>query len=576
MELSTSRPRVLGWLRSAAILDGDWGTSIAYVLGIAFAVGGYNSGWHLLMMLAFTAMIAINYVTICRLYPGGGGVYSSVSHRSKSFAVIGALLLSADYVVTASLSVLDACHYFNVEYPEIWAISIIVAIGVLNWFGPKHGGTLAITISIATLVGLLILVAFTAPTASQHLSLQPITGGFFENWGIFVGIILSISGIEAISNMTGIMKDPMRGSRKAILTVMAKISIATMILGLAMLAIPNLDRVAHKEDMIRFLGETYVGNWFGPIIGIVLGFLLVSAGNTSINALTSIQFLMSVDGELPKGLRRLNKYGVPVIPLIVATLIPVVLLLFIHDVLILAQLYAIGVVGAIAINIGSTGTDRGITLPKWNRGFMILSASILILIETTIAVEKTKALIFAVSVLIVGLAARQLARRQAATVTAAAPAMVKIPEAVSVAGATRPESIAFESKMMVSVRGGGEKLLRQACEEAKLRKAFLFVLQIKQIAVTGLLPDKVPAESFVNQEWMETICKQYGIPFRVISILSSEVGYTIAEQAATFGIDRLVLGATQRTLVEKALRGDILRTVSELLPEEIQLIIYRA
>jgi amino acid transporter len=138
MELSTSRPRVLGWLRSAAILDGDWGTSIAYVLGIAFAVGGYNSGWHLLMMLAFTVMIALNYVTICRLYPGGGGVYSSVSHRSKSLAVIGALLLGADYVVTASLSVLEAGHYFNLAHPELWAIGIITAIGVLNWFGPKR------------------------------------------------------------------------------------------------------------------------------------------------------------------------------------------------------------------------------------------------------------------------------------------------------------------------------------------------------------------------------------------------------------------------------------------------------
>ena len=33
---------------------------------------------------------------------------------------------------------------------------------------------------------------------------------------------------------------------------------------------------------------------------------------------------------------------------------------------------------------------------------------------------------------------------------------------------------------------------------------------------------------------------------------------------------------TQRTLVEKALRGDVIQTVSELLPEEIQLAIYRA
>jgi len=38
----------------------------------------------------------------------------------------------------------------------------------------------------------------------------------------------------------------------------------------------------------------------------------------------------------------------------------------------------------------------------------------------------------------------------------------------------------------------------------------------------------------------------------------------------------LILGAPQRSLVEQALRGDVIRTVSELLPEDIQLVIYRA
>ena len=50
---------------------------------------------------------------------------------------------------------------------------------------------------------------------------------------------------------------------------------------------------------------------------------------------------------------------------------------------------------------------------------------------------------------------------------------------------------------------------------------------------------------------------------------------TITEQAATLGVDKLILGTTKRSLVEQALRGDIIRTVSELLPDEIQLAIYR-
>jgi amino acid transporter len=568
MELSTSRPRVIGWLRSAAILDGDWGTSICYVLGIAFFLAGYSAGWHLLMMLVLTGIIAFNYTTICRLYPNGGGVYSSVSHRNRTIAVIGALLLSADYVVTASLSVLDACHYLDLGRPELWAVGIILCIGLLNWFGPRHAGSVAIAISAATLVVLAILMAVAAPSLGARATLQPMPEGLSKNWSIFVGIILSISGIEAVSNMTGLMRDPEADSRKAILSVFAKITIATVVLGLAMLAIPNMSAAEHKEDMIRFLGEFYIGPWFGPIVGAVLGFLLISAGNTAINDLISIQFLMSVDGELPRNLRGLNKYGVPVIPLVAATIVPVIVLLFVHDVINLASLYAIGVVGAIAINLGSTSTDKTIQLRPTTRYFMLASAALLFLVEVTIAFEKTKAVIFAGTVLFMGLAARQIARRQAAI----APAMeIELPALVS-----KPVGGAFTSKMMVAVRGGGEKLLRQACADAKFRQALLFVMHVKQLAVSGNLPDKIQLERTAETLWMEQICNEYGIPYRIISMVSPEVGYTIAEQAATLGVERLVLGATQRNLVEQALRGDVIRSVSALLPEEIQLVIYRA
>jgi hypothetical protein len=280
---------------------------------------------------------------------------------------------------------------------------------------------------------------------------------------------------------------------------------------------------------------------------------------------------MSVDGELPVGLRKLNKYGVPIYPLIISTLLPIIVLTLVHDVITLSALYAIGVVGAIMINVGSTGTDRSIKLPIWTRAFMIFSTVALFLIEATIVVEKSKAVLFALSVLFIGLGAREIARRR--KIVTAPP----IPVAVSSIGTIpRTEVISFTSRMLVAVRGGGQKLLRQACEDAKLKNAFLFILNIKEIAVTGSLPEHIAAETFVNNDWMGEICNEYGIPFKVISVLSNEVGYTIAEHAATLAVDRLILGATQRSLVDKALRGDVIRTVSELLPEEIQLLIYRS
>src|SRR5690349_19799155 len=126
------RPRELKWYQAGAMLYGDWGTSKAYVLGIAFALAGHASWFFLGLMSALTALIGVCYMVICRVYPDGGGVYSAVKHRHRLLAVIGAFLLIADYVITASLSTLDAFHYFNAPHPEIWAVVTILAIGAIN------------------------------------------------------------------------------------------------------------------------------------------------------------------------------------------------------------------------------------------------------------------------------------------------------------------------------------------------------------------------------------------------------------------------------------------------------------
>src|SRR5215213_7519083 len=111
--LSSERPRNLSWFGSAALLFGDWGTSRLYVLGLAFLVAGRSSFWLISAMSLLILIVAWAYTQICRLYPDGGGVYTAARQRSKLLGVVGALLLFADYTVTASLSSLDAFHYFG-------------------------------------------------------------------------------------------------------------------------------------------------------------------------------------------------------------------------------------------------------------------------------------------------------------------------------------------------------------------------------------------------------------------------------------------------------------------------------
>ncbi len=559
---------MLGWFRSAAILDGDWGTSVAYVLGLGFALAGYTSFWHLLAMMALTSLVAINYITICRIYPNGGGVYSSVYHRSKLLAVIGALLLSADYVVTMALSILDSCHYFNLPDPTLFAICFILMVGAINWFGPKNSGGLALIISGATIVTLAIIIAFSAPTAIRTASILPPKGGFFANWGIFVGFILSLSGIEAISNLTGLMKDPSSDPKKAILSVLAKVVIVNIFLGLAMLAISGMVSGDHREDMIRFLGEHYVGPWFGWVVAISVGTLLISAGNTALNDLISIQFLMSVDKELPTPLRKLNRHGVPILPLMVTMLAPILVLLVVRDFESLSHLYAIGLVGAMVINLGSTSTDKTVSLKPFVRGFMMVSATILFFIELSIALKKIEATIFAAIILVIGLGARYVAQRRAKLVSAPVPATAT---PALIRKRRRPTMPA--AKYLLALKDKNDRLLRFALEEAKQRKALLFVLRVKEISV-GVLPEKLSMSTNGVEEYVEQECFAAGVDYQIISMPSYDVGYTIAEQAATFGVDRVILGATRRSVLENMLRGSVIRSLSSYLPEDVQLIIF--
>src|SRR6185437_6497474 len=209
--MTTKRPRNVDWKRAAAILYGDWGSSKIYIIGLAFAVAGYASFWLIAPMCLLTALVGINYIVICRHYPDGGGVYASVRHRSEILSIVGAFLLVADYLVTVAISGMSAFQYlgqyFGVTHPEIWAAGSILVLGALNLFGPRHTGGMAMLIAIPMLAVTIVLVIFCLPHLPEAWhNVQPLSGGLGKNWMSFVGVVLALSGVEAVANATGVMK----------------------------------------------------------------------------------------------------------------------------------------------------------------------------------------------------------------------------------------------------------------------------------------------------------------------------------------------------------------------------------
>src|SRR5258708_12136950 len=144
------RPRNVGWARAAAFLYGDWGTSKAYVIGFAFMAAQFSSFPIILAVCAFTGLVGYNYIIVCKHFPDGGGVYSAAREQSRVLAVLGSLLLLANFIVTAALSGWAAGTYFGVSKEHLALVTVvcIVVIRCINYFGPKHSVSLAVTLAI--------------------------------------------------------------------------------------------------------------------------------------------------------------------------------------------------------------------------------------------------------------------------------------------------------------------------------------------------------------------------------------------------------------------------------------------
>ena len=56
--------------------------------------------------------------------------------------------------------------------------------------------------------------------------------------------------------------------------------------------------------------------------------------------------------------------------------------------------------------------------------------------------------------------------------------------------------------------------------------------------------------------------------------VSQDAAATIVDLSATMGVDFLFIGATQRTALAKLLRGSVVTSVAQQLPESIQLLIF--
>jgi nucleotide-binding universal stress UspA family protein len=262
--------------------------------------------------------------------------------------------------------------------------------------------------------------------------------------------------------------------------------------------------------------------------------------------------------------------------------------LLVKDMAGLADLYAVGVVGAIATNLGATATDRKLSIKSWERTLMFATFIVMAAIELSLLIDKPNARYFAVTILAVGLILRGLVQERRAkkeakptiapeelAIDVAVPPPPAKMEAASISAMTRSPSVPGAESILCAIRGTG-RTLDFALREARETGRRLYLLFVRE--------QPFMTEQDVRRKWQDdpeasTIfgaAKQQAADYQPLFCyaVSPSAAETIVDVAATVGASRLILGAPKRSALINLLRGNVIREVSNSLPEEIDLLVY--
>ena len=609
-------PRSLNWLHAGPLLFGDWGTSRLYVLGLAFFYAAHASALYLAAMSVIMVGVAWCYTIICRCFQHGGGVYAVARQIHPMLAVFGATLLLCDYIVTASLSLLDGMHYFGIGHNShvlavVLCVVAIGGIGLVNWYGARNAGRFALVIAIAAFATSTIIAVMCLPFFKKGLETlswgHPTVSGWNERWSTLVHIVLALSGVEAVANMTGLMKPPVaKTAKRTIWPVLIEVVVLNLVFGIALSGLPGLDRIeqpdhithelaqgtqeiseatkAYRDTAVKLiavesgtaLGGPSLGAVMGWISGIVFGLLLLSAANTAIMAIVSVLYSLSQDREIPRPLSKLNYSGVPWIALLFACVVPALLLVIMSDVAALADLYAVGVCGAVTISVLGCVVNRDLPISRRERIGMGFVGGVIFLIEITILITKPHATLFAAfvtgCVLMAWLAVH--AHRRATE---------SVPEPdtgwLAQVRAAPPRLDPAKPRIMLAARG--QEQSEFAVNLAKQRGAVLFAIYVQRLRLLDYQPGQVPrvednAQAQAALGTTVVLARRAGVTVVPIYVTSTDIWSEILDYAITYGCQTLIMGESRRSVFARKVTEDVLGQVRRNLPPGIEFLIRHA
>ncbi len=367
----------LTWFAVAIITLMDELTSVFYAPAEAYRFIGPSA----IFFIAFTAVF-IHYMTtrlveIAEIleYHGvfGGGVYSFsylVLGPVVSFVAVASIMV--DYILTACISAVSAIEnstsFFTLShhFKMTAAMAIVWSIAGLNILGIRENARFTFAIFVLAALVFVNLIAsgvidLDAP-AIDRLKLAMVdasnrmsTGSWFNNYGIFIAsvasCVLAYSGVESVLQTAGLVRT-WREIGKAYIFLALTVGIVTPVVAALALS-ADIDFAKHEGDLITYYATMLNGVPFGIAVAVLASLTLIMAVNTAFVA--SSELLERVAERynfhwLTATNRNQSLYRIHIMNAVFFSLI---ILITQGSQMILADMYALGLIASFCINMGS-------------------------------------------------------------------------------------------------------------------------------------------------------------------------------------------------------------------------------
>jgi len=585
------------------IIYSSLASAIYFSLGV---IAGHALGLTPLVFLVAAVLFtltAMTYVEGASLHQdrAGSTVFARYAFNEMvSFIAGWAILL--DYIILIAITAYSATQYLKTFWSPLgdsdealgmaFVFIAVVVLSNIRGFGGRRARRVGMLMAGDLALQGFIVVLGLALFFNPHTLLNPIHLGSAPTWSHLIFAltiaVVAFTSLESASGLAGEVRISRAGLKRFVASTTA--TVAFLYVGIALVAVTALPvRDGHTQLATRYLDAPMIGivaqvhpHWLGKtlmyVVAAVAAVTLVAAANSAMLGLSRLAYSLSTNRQIPSGLGRLHpQRSTPYVLIILAGVLAAALAAS-ENLDFLIGIYAFGAMLAFTIahlsicrlRYTEPDRDRPYRVPlsiKLGGGSLPLPAAFGALVSAAgwVAVMVLHADARAVGLgwMAVGIALYVIYRRadetsllRRVTVPAQVLRAEQAPERdygsilVPLFGTALDDDIVQTAALLVS----GEPTDEAAIDTATIEALWVFVMPMS-LPLDARLPEGQVKHARQVLARAKAIGEEYtGVHVATATVRTRRAGYAIVDEARRRGVEAIVLGAEEPSLIRGGAR----------------------